>query len=615
MSQSKSPIRRVFNTAWSVVVGLYKAIILLSLVLFLFSLWLIWSGPPTAPIEDNVALVVAPSGVLVDQLEIDPAMALLDQINGTPPPQTALQDVIDAFDAGAADDRIAFAVLKLDGLWGGGLAQMSEVVDAMARFRASGKQIVAYSAWYDQLGYLAASHADEVVIDPMGMVALEGLSTYQNYFKGLTDKLGITVNVFRVGEFKSAVEPFIRNDMSSAARQANRAWLGDLWQAYGTSVAAGRALEPGAVDAFIEALPGDLRSGAAAADVALARGLVSHVETLRDFRARMGEQVGMDDDHGSFRQIHFLDYLTTHDREQPPVAEAPMIARVVIQGEIVDGVSTIGVAGGDTIADLLDQARRTPEVAAVLLRVDSPGGSVWASEQIRRAVVHLRDEGKPVVVSMGNVAASGGYWVSMDADRVLAHPETITGSIGIFGLLPTIEGTLAKAGIYTDGVGTTSLAGAFRLDRPLSPQARTLIQAEVDRGYREFVERAAAARQMSVDTLEPLAQGRVWSGKAAHERKLIDALGNQTDAVAIAAELAGLDRWVLEDFAPRTDFASRFLQQLTGGLVRLMGEAVVPSWLRSAMAPVVAPAQLLTDPRGRYAHCQCQARVGTRAAP
>ena len=616
MSQTLSPFRRFFNVLWSIVVGIYKVLILLSLVVFLFSLWLIWSGPPTPRVEDNVALVVAPTGVLVDQLEIDPAMALIDQLNGTPPPQTAVQDVVDAFDAAVDDERVQFAVLKLDGLWGGGLAQVSEIVDAINRFKASGKSVVAYSGWYDQLGYLAASHADEIVVDPMGMVALEGLSAYQNYFRELTDKLGVTINVFRVGEFKSAVEPFIRDDMSPEAKAANRAWLGDLWQRYGATVGVGRSLAPEAVDQYVTALPGEMKSGASWADVALAHGLVTHIETLRDFRARMGEQVGFDEDHGSFRQVHFYDYLAARDREQQADADmSPMIARIVVQGEIVDGQSTVGVAGGETIAALLDDARRTPEVEAVVLRVDSPGGSVWASEQIRRAVVHLRDEGKPVVVSMGNVAASGGYWIGMDADRVLAHPETITGSIGIFGLFPTLDKALSKAGIHTDGVGTTPLAGAFRLDRPLSPAVKALIQAEIDRGYEEFVARAAAARQMPLDQLEALAQGRVWSGEAAQLHNLIDQLGSQEDAVALAAELAGLDAWHLQDFMPQTDFASRFLQQLTGGLIRHFGAAMVPEVLLQALQPTLAPIRLLSDPQGRYAHCACGAEVGTRAAP
>ncbi len=615
MSETKSLIRRLFDSLWTAVTTIYKVMILLSLVFFLFTLWLLWSGPPVPRVEDNVAVVIAPTGVLVDQLEIDPAMALLDQLNGTPPPQTAVQDVVDALTAAAEDDRIRFAVLKLDGLWGGGLAQVSEIIDAIGRFRASGKTVVAYSGWYDQLGYLAASHADEIVVDPMGMVALEGLSAYQNYFRDLTDKLGVTVNVFRVGEFKSAVEPFIRNDMSPEARRVNQAWLGDLWRHYGATVGVGRALAPEAVDRYITALPIEMKAGASWADVALAHGLVTHVETLRDFRARMAEQVGLDEDHGSFRQIHFYDYLAARDREQTVVADRPLIARVVVQGEIVDGPSTVGVAGGETIAALLDDARRTPEVEAVVLRVDSPGGSVWASEQIRRAVVHLRDEGKPVVVSMGNVAASGGYWISMDADRVLAHPQTITGSIGIFGLIPTLDRALEKVGIHTDGVGTTPLAGAFRLDRPLSPEVKTLIQAEVNRGYEEFVARAAAARQMPVAALEPLAQGRVWSGEAAQTRNLIDALGSQEDAVSVAAELAGLDDWQLQDFAPQTDFASRFLQQLTGGLIRHFGRAMVPDIVLQLMEPLATPVRRLSDPQGRYAHCACGTVVGNRQAP
>lgn len=619
MESKGSPVGRLFSSLWSVVVALYKLVIILSLLLFVFGLWLVWSGPGAPKIEDNVALVVAPTGVLVDQLEIDPTRAFLDQLAGAPPPQTALADVTEAFEQAAEDPRISFAVLKLDGLWGAGLAQINELVAALQTFQAAGKRVVAYSTWYDQVGYLAASRADEIVMDPLGFVAVEGLSSYTLFFKGLTDKLGVEMNVFRVGEYKSAVEPFLRTDMSEEAKAANLDWLGDLWSGYTAAVAAGRGFSPDRVVSYVEQLPALMRAqGGSAAEAARAADLVTHLETLREFRARMAETVGIDDQHGSFRQIHFQSYLAARAREPQAEESENVIARVVVQGEIVDGVSDIGVAGGDTISDLLDEARRDDAVSAVLLRVDSPGGSVWASEQIRRAVVHLQDVGKPVVVSMGNLAASGGYWVSANADRIYAHPETITGSIGIFGLLPTFDRSLAKVGITTDGVGTTSLAGALRFGRPLSEPMREIIQMEVERGYADFIRLVAEAREQPEEAIDAVARGRVWSGAAALRHGLVDTEGGQADAIAALAELAGLTDWTVVDFAPQTDPFQRLLAQFTDGLAGLVGGQVLPAWLHGLLPPAGAaldPLARWNDPRGRYAHCQCAVDLGGGARP
>ena len=618
---SKSLIRRIFDGIWSVVSTLYKLLIILGLVFSVFALWLFWSGPGKIKVEDNVALIVAPTGALVDRLDIDPTRALLDQFAGAPPPQTALREVITAFERGAEDPRINFAVLKLDAVTRIGLAQGAEIIQAIETFRATGKSVVAYSAWYDQSSYLPASHADEIVMDPMGMLAIEGLSSYSNYLKGLTEKLGITMNVFRVGEYKSAVEPFLRQDMSEEAKAANRVWLGALWDRYGINVAEGRQLEADAVHQFVETLATRTEEeGGRASDVALKAGLITHAETLDQFRTRMKERVGEDDTHGSFRQIHFQNYLAATDREQPRQTTVPgelpaYIARVVVQGDIVNGRSDIGYSGGDSIQALLESARRDEQVKAVLLRVDSPGGSVWASEQMRREVELLREAGKPVVVSMGNVAASGGYWISMNADQIFALPETITGSIGIFGLLPTFEDTLAKIGVSTDGVGTTSMAGAFRLDRPLGPNAKRLIQSEIERGYRDFIGKVAEARGQDYDAIDEVARGRVWSGGDALERGLIDAFGTEKDATSVLAQLAGLDDWDVIEWAEETDPFRLLLKKFSGGLSAVLRDAVIPAglvnWLTSAQR-VISPLQHLTDPRGQYAHCDCGVAVSTR---
>lgn len=611
MSQPTSLPGRLFRFVWNLVVGIYKLFVILFLVLSGVLLWLALRDGPGVKIENNVALVVAPTGVLVDQIDRDPSQAFFEDVAGEVTSQSTVRDMTQALENAAGDTRIAFAVLKLDGLQGASLPQLGELAGAMKTFQETGKKIVAYGAWYDQSHYFAASQADEIVMDPYGVVAIEGFSFYTSYFKDALDKLGVKINVFRVGEFKSAVEPFTRNDMSAEARAANLDWLGDLWQDYGQTVAAGRGLPETAASDYVGAFRSGLEAKAGdAAALALERKLVTHVETLREFRTRMAADVGVDDSHGSFRQVHYLDYLGTVKREKLRQAgrDKTRIALVVVQGEIVDGYGDVGYAGGDMVSELLDRARRDEDVAAVVLRVNSPGGSVWASEQIRRQVQHLRDEGKPVVASMGGVAASGGYWVSMDADQIFAHPSTVTGSIGIFGLVPTLDESLAKLGIRSDGVGTTSLAGALRLDRPLSEEMKAIIQAMINKGYADFINGVAAARELDVAEVDRIARGRVWSGQAALERGLVDSLGGLDAAAAAAAQLAelGPGEWVLEEFAPERSLVGRLLSRFSGSLGGLH-LPVLAGWARDWLQQrdVERLLRAFNDPHGMYALCFC----------
>ncbi|MGH8446686.1 MAG: signal peptide peptidase SppA, partial [Solimonas sp.] len=472
-----------------------------------------------------------------------------------------------------------------------------------------------------QAHYYAAAQADEIVLDPMGSLTIEGFSSYNNYFKDGLDKLGVDVHVFRVGEYKSAVEPFTRNDMSPDARAANLDWLGDLWKDYGKGVGEGRKLAATAADDYVRKFSAGLdEHGGDAAAYAKATGFVTSVETLGEFRKRMAAQVGFDDDNGSFKQIHYLDYLSAVDRETEKNKKASggksTIALVVVQGEIVDGSGQIGQAGGDAVSDLLDEARRDEDVSAVVLRVNSPGGSVWASEQIRRAVQSLKADGKPVVASMSTVAASGGYWVSMDADKIYAHNSTVTGSIGIFGMIPTVDRGLAKLGIHTDGVGTTPLAGTLRLDRPLSPEVGHIIQAQIDKGYRDFIGGVAKARDIPVEKVNEIARGRVWSGEHAKSLGLVDEIGGLEDAADAAAKLAGLEdgAYELEEMSPKRDFASEFLSRFSGEARFAWMPASTLGWLRtlSAKTDIERYLSAFNDPRNMYAQCFCTPQQGSR---
>ncbi|HET8882761.1 MAG TPA: signal peptide peptidase SppA [Solimonas sp.] len=609
----RSVLGRLFNFLWMLVSGVLKLIVMVIVIGGFALIWLGLRGSHGVAVERNTPLILAPTGVLVDQLDEDPGRRILDSVNGAPPAQSSLRELIRAIEDAKTDARIPFAVLKLDGLYAAGLPQLEELVAAMNDFRAAGKKIIAWSPSYEQATYYAAAHADEVVMDPMGSLSIEGFSTYNNYFKDGLDKLGVDMHVFRVGEYKSAVEPFTRNDMSPDARAANLAWLGDLWKDYGAGVGEGRKLPPTAADLYVRQFASGLAAhdGDAAA-YAKSSGLVTSVETLEAFRKRMGAQVGMDDDIGSFRQIHYLDYLSAvggEDAKKQEAAAKGKVALVFVQGEIVDGDGDIGQAGGDAIADLLDQARRDDDVSAVVLRVDSPGGSVWASEQIRRAVDSLKADGKPVVASMSTVAASGGYWVSMDADKIFAHDSTITGSIGIFGMIPTIDRGLARLGIHTDGVGTTPLAGAFAIDRPLSPEAGQIIQAQIDKGYRDFIGGVARARDMPVEKVNEIARGRVWSGEHAKQLGLVDDIGGLKQAEDAAAQLAGLkpDEYAVEEMRPKRDFAMQLLAHFSSQA----RDAWLPRSARSWLQTIVAKTDIehwlssFNDPRGMYARCFC----------
>lgn len=613
-------ISRFFGFIWKATLFLFRTLVVLSMLASLFVAWMLFRGSAPAKVEDNVALILAPTGSLVEQLDQDPGALLLQDIAGEMPSQSRLRDLVEALRHARDDSRIAFAVLKLDNLWDAGLPQLDELAGEMAAFRAAGKKIVAYGPWYDQSHYYLAAQADEIVMDPLGVVAIEGFGIFNNYFKEALDKLGIDVHVFRVGQYKSAVEPFTRSGMSEEAKAANRDWLGDLWREYGHTVAKARNLPSTIVDDYVDGLAAGLkRVGGDAALYAKEKGLVTHIEALNAFRQRMGEIVGMDEDHGSFRQVHYLDYLaaTRYERatRERRGSGDNKVALVVVQGEIVDGAGEVGQAGGDTIADLLDQARMDEKVRAVVLRIDSPGGSVWASEQIRRSVQQLKAEGKPVVASMSSVAASGGYWVAMDADQIWAHPTTITGSIGIFGMIPTLDRSLAKIGVRTDGVGTTRLAGAFRLDRPLSPEMGEIIQSQIEKGYKDFIDGVAQARKLPVEKVDEIARGRVWSGADAKALGLVDDFGSLDAAADAAARLAGLDAgdYQLDERMPRRDFATELLMRFSGS-IRIDALPGVSVWLKRWLerSDVEQVLRSFNDPRGQYALCFCTPSSGGR---
>jgi protease IV len=615
MSQSKSLLGRLFGLLWAVVVGVYRLIVIALVLLMVGGLWLLLQGGPAPRMEDNVALVIYPSGQLVESRADDPAQRFFEELAGEPPSQTPVRDLTDALEKGAEDSRVALAVLKLDQMWGAGFAQIQELAAAIKVFRAAGKPVYAYGPYYDQAAYFVAAQADQLSLDPMGIVLIEGLDVYQNYFKEGLDKLGVNVHIFRVGEYKSAVEPFERNDMSAAAKEANLEWLNDLWLTYRREAGTARRLTDSAVQDYVVGMaPALKQNGGDAAALAMTSKLVDRIETQQQFRQRVAETVGWDDDRGTFRQVHHAEYLEVlgHERKLESAAADKTIALVVVQGEIVDGDSEPGYAGADTVARQLADARLDEDVAAVVLRIDSPGGSVFASERIRREVQALQADSKPVVVSMGNVAASGGYWIAMDADEIWAHDTTITGSIGIFALVPTFEKPLAKIGIHTDGIGTTPLAGAFRGDRPLTPEIQLVIQTQLEQGYKLFTEGVATARDLPIEKVQEIARGRVWSGADALALGLVDQVGGLQDAVAAAVRLAGLEpeRYRLREAIEQQPIPLlRVLDLLGTSRLQSLARAWLPAAALQPVEQVADKLRWLSDPRGLYAHCFCTPSV------
>jgi protease-4 len=568
----RGPIARFFVGLWEAMNFTRRLVFnLLFFGLLLVIVAAMGSGGRGRPLLDRTTLVIAPEGKLVEQYTSDPASrALARTLGDDGAGEVQLRDLLRAIDAARDDSRIERVLLRTDRMQFSGYASIREVAAALARLRASGKQVIGFGENFDQNQYLLAAQANEVYLDPMGALMLEGIGRYRQYYReGLQDKLGVDVHLFRVGEYKSAAEPYILDAASPESKEADLFWMNDIWQRFLGDIARVRDVAPQQLASDIDTLP----QGLAAAQGDLARYALQHKlvnglkteDEIDDLLADRG--VADDDAEDGFREVDLDDYLKHIDSGLQAVDERPQVAVVVAEGEIAGGKQPPGSVGGESTSDLLRDARDDDHVKAVVLRVNSPGGEVFASEQIRRQVVALQQAGKPVVVSMGDVAASGGYWISMNADRIYADPSTITGSIGIFGLIPTIPRTLDKIGVHTDGVGTTRFAGAFDITRPLDPDVGAMIQSVIDKGYRDFTGRVAQARGRSVAEIDAIARGRVWSGAEAKQRGLVDMFGGIEDAVADAASRAKLGkpgdyrvRYIEKPATPFERFFTRFAQ-------------------------------------------------------
>ncbi|POP52253.1 signal peptide peptidase SppA [Zhongshania marina] len=561
----------------------------------------IFSSVQEVSVPDRAVLVLAPEGVVVDQLS---AVDAFSQLSAQGLPQeTLLADLIETVNLASEDPRIEILLLKLDDLDHIGMSKTLELSEAIQGFRENGKTIVATANHYNQDQYLLASFADQIFVHNMGGVGIEGFAVIRNYFREAIDKLNIRFHVFKVGNFKSAVEPLLRNDMSSAAKEANRAWLDQLWNLYRDTVVERRGISVSKFDEYVNHIDRVMAEvGGDAAQAALDYGLVDGIISRPMLRDMLIERVG-ENDEGSFQQSYFRDYLALNRSLLIEVKDS--VGIIVASGNIVDGERPEGSIGGDSLARLIRKARLDKNIKALVLRIDSGGGSAFASEVIRAELQKLQEAGKPLVVSMGSMAASGGYWIAAGADEVWATPATLTGSIGIFGAFPTVDNMLQDLGVSTDGVGTTAVAGKLRPDLPLDPILASAIQSGVEYGYRRFINIVADGRNKLVEQVEPIAEGRVWSGIDAQQLGLVDKLGGLQQAINSAASLAGLDpadtRLLSLPLSPEEELMRMILGS---GLVKsaLSASSPLVSVLNSVL-PAWRDVLALKDSRGVYAYC------------
>jgi protease-4 len=610
MSDKRGFITRFLGAFWN---SITRVRVALSNILFLTVLGLIFfvfrgSAPDALP--DKSALLLNPVGSIVEQKSYTDPISMLFSEPLPSEREVLLRDVIDAINFARDDDAITALVMDLKQLSGVGVSKTGEIAEALASFRESGKAVVAVGDYYSQSQYLLASEADNIILHPLGAVEMSGFGSYQWYFRDALDKLSVKMHVFRAGEHKSAAEPFMRNDMSPGEKEITLQWLVPMWNHYTETVESRRGLGAGDIDDYVANFPARLQAvDGDQAQAALEQGLVDQLAGRQRANEYLAEVVGATDKKGDYERVPFEHYLH-HKRPVIDVLDADnTIAVVTARGMILDGSQPPGAIGGDSLAALLKKTAQDKNVKAIVLRVDSGGGSAFASEIIRQQILYAQQQSKPVVISMGSVAASGGYWISAPADEIWATPTTITGSIGVFGAFPTVEELMQKLGVHTDGVGTTELAGAGRLDRPLSPGFAQTLQASVDNIYVRFIELVAEGREMEPAAVDAIAQGRVWSAVDARRIGLVDELGGLQAAIEAAARLANLEDYAIDYREQPLSPQEMFLRQLLGQAQRWGWQGFSYPWqgaFKHWFQPLAASLEFaasMNDPAGVYAHC------------
>ncbi len=616
------------RTLWRIFAGFFKwtwrllnfvrqlvmNIFFIALILVCAGIWMHINSASQPQHAERGALLLDITGVIVDKPSSSNRLGVIGrQLFGSTSDrlqENSLFDIVDAIRQAKDDRNITGIVLDLKNFAGADQPSMQYIGKALREFRDTGKPVIAVGDSYSQGQYYLASFANKIWLSPYGTVDLHGFATNGLYYKSLLDKLKVTTHVFRVGTYKSAVEPFIRDDMSPAAREADSRWIGELWNNYLTTVAANRQITPEQVFPGAQALlQGLQKTDGDTAKYALDNKLVDALGSSADIEKALTKQFGWSKEEKNYSAISLYDYTP-----KKPEEKGGSIAVVFANGAIMDGEETPGNVGGDTTASQIRDARLDPKVKAIVLRVNSPGGSVSASEVIRAELAAARAAGKPVVVSMGGMAASGGYWISTPANYIVANPSTLTGSIGIFGVINTVENSLDYLGVHTDGVATSPLADVA-VTKSLPPEVTQMMQLSIENGYKRFIGLVAASRKSTPEQVDKIAQGHVWTGQDAKSNGLVDSLGDFDDAVAKAAELAKLKQWHVEYYQDEPTFFDRVMNSMSGTVSAALPDAL-QAWLP---APVASAANVVktesdklaafNDPQNRYAFCLTCANV------
>ncbi|EKM6053148.1 signal peptide peptidase SppA [Salmonella enterica] len=601
---------RVLNFVREMVLNLF----FIFLVLVGVGIWMQIGNGSNSEQTARGALLLDISGVIVDKPSTNHRLGALGrQLFGASSDrlqENSLFDIVNAIRQAKDDRNITGIVLDLKNFTGADQPSMRYIGKALREFRDSGKPVFAVGENYSQGQYYLASFANKIWLSPQGQVDLHGFATNGLYYKTLLDKLKVSTHVFRVGTYKSAVEPFIRDDMSPAAREADSRWIGELWQNYLHTVSANRQISPQQLFPGAQAIiDGLTRVGGDTAKYALDHKLVDALASSADVEKALTKQFGWSKTENNYRAISYYDYSL-----KTPADTGGTIAVIFANGAIMDGEETPGNVGGDTTASQIRDARLDPKVKAIVLRVNSPGGSVNASEVIRAELAAARAAGKPVVVSMGGMAASGGYWISTPANYIVASPSTLTGSIGIFGVINTVENSLSSIGVHSDGVSTSPLAD-ISMTKALSPEVQQMMQLSIEYGYKRFITLVADARKRTPEQIDKIAQGHVWTGEDAKANGLVDSLGDFDDAVTKAAELAKLKQWHLDYYQDEPTVLDMVMDSMTGSVRAMLPEAIqamLPAPLVSAANTLKAEGDKLAafnDPQNRYAFCLTCANV------
>ncbi len=600
-------IGHVLKSVLKSVLTLFTGILLLVLVFAILAA--IFSRPQ--PIPDKAALHIAPQGTIVEQLTHVPPLAQILDKNAQH--ETLLRNLTDTINQAAGDERITALVLDLNHMSGASLPQLEELSLALKHFKDSNKPVVAIADNFNQSRYYLASHADNIYLNPFGAVEITGFGSFRPYFKDALDKLKVNMHVFKVGTYKDAVEPFTRSGMSDASREHNSEWINALWKSWTNRIETLRNLPDGAINGYIDSVDTELvRLDGDVAQLALQAGLVDALKTRNQMHQALVELAGSDG-NGGYNRVSFKRYLleTQANGMLSRAFKHDKIAVVVAKGSILDGEQSAGTIGGDSLAKLLRQVRKDDTVDALVFRVDSPGGSANASEVIRQEILEIRKKGVPVVVSMGTYAASGGYWISANADEIWASPTTLTGSIGVFGMLPTFENSLTELGINVEGIRSTDMAGFGLPIMPLDDKAARVIQAAVDGIYQKFLKLVATGRDTTPEAVHKIAQGRVWTGARALELGLVDNLGSLQDAIAAAAKIANIKDYKVEYVEKPLSFGEKVLRELSNDTVQIAdwfgaGQLMSSSLLqaiRKTGSPLNSVLQSMNDPNGYYLQC------------